>query len=160
MKHGLRWLLLAAWLGAGAATAEPVRGVVIVVIDGDTVLFRPEHARSRAFMKLRLAHIDAPEKDQPGGEAAAHALSALALKQTVEAHIVATDRYGRAIAALQHGERNLNAEMLRLGHAWLTSRRPPPEYDDALAEARQLRRGLWAAPDAMSPRQWRDSRQP
>lgn len=160
MKRGLRWLLLVAWLGAGAAWAETTRGVVIVVIDGDTVLFRPEHvgARSRAFQKLRLAHIDAPEKDQPGGEAATQALSALALKQTVDARIVAIDGYGRAIAELRQGERDINAEMVRLGHAWVTSRRPPPEFDDALGEARQMRRGLWAAPDAVPPRQWRDRR--
>jgi len=45
VKRGLQvGLLLAAWAFALPTLAETLRGVVIVVIDGDTVLFKPDHA--------------------------------------------------------------------------------------------------------------------
>ncbi len=82
------------------AWADTMSGVVFVVIDGDTVLFKPDSygAASRAFLKIRLANIDAPEKDQPYGEAATRALSALVLNQRVELNTVAIDAYGRVWA--------------------------------------------------------------
>lgn len=151
-------LLFAAWLIALPAWADTLRGVVIVVIDGDTVLFKPDHygARSRAFLKLRLADIDAPEKDQVGGEAATRALASLVLKQVVEVEIVATDVYGRAIAHLQRGTTQVNPEMVRLGHAWVTTRgRTPPALDEALDQAHRAKRGIWSEPDPVPPWVWR-----
>lgn len=158
MRWGLRCLLLAAWLVAVPAWADTLRGVVIVVIDGDTVLFRPDHygARSRAFLKLRLADIDAPEHDQVGGEAATRALASLVLKQPVEVHIVATDVYGRSIARLQLGALQVNAEMVRLGQAWLATRgRDTPALSAALDEARRAKRGIWSDADPVPPWVWR-----
>jgi len=158
VRCGLRCLLFAAWLVAVPAWADTLRGVVIVVIDGDTVLFRPDHygARSRAFLKLRLADIDAPENDQVGGEAATRALASLVLKQPVDVHIVATDVYGRGIARLQLGALQVNAEMVRLGQAWVATRgRANPALDGALDEARRAHRGIWSDTDAVPPWVWR-----
>ena len=58
----LLYLLFLAWAVAGPAAAETLNGVVIVVIDGDTVLFKPDayHPSGRAFLKIRLADVDAP----------------------------------------------------------------------------------------------------
>ncbi|OZB18776.1 MAG: hypothetical protein B7X55_04385, partial [Rhodobacterales bacterium 34-62-10] len=57
------WLLFAA---SGTVCADTLHGVVIVAIDGDTVLFKPDHypPGSRAFLKVRLADIDAPDRIQ------------------------------------------------------------------------------------------------
>jgi len=54
-----------------AGGADTLRGVVIRVIDGDTVWFKPDRhdAASRDFLKIRLVDIDAPEKNQPYGDA-------------------------------------------------------------------------------------------
>lgn len=158
MRRGLSCLLFAVWLAAVPAWAGTLRGVVIVVIDGDTVLFRPDHygARSRAFLKLRLAGIDAPENDQAGGKAATRALASLVLKQPVDVHIVATDVYGRKIAQLTHGALQVNAEMVRLGQAWVALRgRDNPALGGALDEARRAKRGIWSDADPVPPWVWR-----
>lgn len=145
MKRGL-WLLLMAWAVSLPALAESMHGVVIVVIDGDTVLFKPDHvgARSRFFLKIRLADIDAPEKDQAYGALATQALSTMVLKQPIEISTVATDVYGRTLAYLQRGAIDVNTEMVRLGYAWTSTRYQ--RRTDLLTlqeEARRARRGLW-----------------
>jgi endonuclease YncB( thermonuclease family) len=143
---------------AGTACADPLRGVVIVVIDGDTVLFKPDHysPASRAFLKIRLADIDAPEKDQPHGDAATRALTALLLNQQVEVDTLATDAYGRTIARIQLGALQVNAELVRQGLAWAsTGYQRKPELRNAQREARHAQRGLWQDPDPTPPWVWR-----
>ena len=155
----MRWLVALALAWATASHAETLSGVVIVVIDGDTVLFKPDHygAASRAFLKLRLANIDAPERDQRHGEAATRALKALVLKQRVEAELVATDAYGRRIAHLRRGNVHVNLELVRSGHAWASSR-PRAAFRRAQASAREARRGLWHVQDPTPPWVWRRER--
>lgn len=150
-------------LAAAPALADTMRGIVIVVIDGDTVLFKPDHYRaaSRAFLKIRLADIDAPEKDQPHGDAATRALTALVLNQRVEVETVATDAYGRTIAhvllkAGQAGALPVNAELVRRGLAWpLTRYRSDAGLLDAQREARRAQRGLWQDAEPTPPWVWR-----
>lgn len=146
------WLALAA--GAAAATLE---GVVIVVVDGDTVLFKPDHysATSRAFMKIRLAAIDAPEADQPHGEAATRALSEWLLKRRVRIETVATDDYGRTVGRIWLDDLDVNAELVRQGHAWASTWRGRAELRALQAEAQRQRRGLWQADEVVQPWVWR-----
>jgi micrococcal nuclease len=149
-------LLLALW--AAPAAADTLRGVVIVVIDGDTVLFKPEHysPKSRAFLKIRLADIDAPERDQPFGEAATRALKALVLNHRVEVDTVATDAYGRKIARIRRGAVQVNMELVRQGNAWALSRyRHNADLLAAQHAARRARRGLWQDPAPTPPWVWR-----
>lgn len=153
-----RILFLAAWLTASSAWATTMAGVVFVVIDGDTVLFKPDHApaTARAFMKIRLADIDAPEKEQPYGEASTRMLTELVLNRHVEVDIVATDIYGRSIARIQMGTVQVNAEMVRRGAAWASTRaRSDTDLMEAQQDARQERRGLWQATEPMPPWEWR-----
>lgn len=159
MKHCLRvCLLVAVWAIALPALADTLRGVVVVVIDGDTVLFKPDHygAQSRAFLKIRLADIDAPEKDQAYGDMATRTLKALVLNQPVEINMVATDAYGRKVAHLQMGALQINTEMVRLGLAWSFSRyRRNAEARAAQNEARRALRGLWIDAAPTPPWVWR-----
>lgn len=151
-------LLLLGLLCAGGAHAERLHGVVIVVIDGDTVLFKPDHysPASRAFVKVRLAGIDAPEADQPYGDAATQALKALALKRRAALEIVATDVYGRRVGHLDVDGVRVNRDMVRRGHAW-ASQRAGRDLRAAEAEARDLRAGLWGDVSPVPPWVWRRS---
>jgi len=159
VKRGVTlWCLLAlAWIVA-PAQAETMHGVVIVVIDGDTVLFRPDHYHpsGRAFMKIRLADIDAPEKGQPYGEAATHALATRVLHQQVELDTVATDVYGRTIARIRVGEREVGTDLVQGGFAWAASRsRRAAGLATAQRQARQAHRGLWQDAAPIPPWVWR-----
>ena len=143
---------------AASAGAAPVTGVVFAVIDGDTVLFKPDHysPRSRAFLKIRLADIDAPEKAQPHGTAATRALAALVLNKRVEVDTVATDAYGRKIARIRVGSVRVNQELVRRGHAWASTRyRRDAGLQEAQREAHRARRGLWQAAAPTPPWVWR-----
>ena len=139
---------------APAWAADTMSGIVFVVIDGDTVLFKPNSygAASRAFLKLRLANIDAPEKDQPYGEAATRALSALVLNQRVDVTTVATDFYGRTIAQLQAGDVQVNTELVRRGLAWASRKAAMKKIQ---RDAQQAARGLWREVAPMPPWVWR-----
>lgn len=151
-------LLFIAWMAAIPAMAATMHGVVIVVIDGDTVLFKPDHygAASRAFLKIRLADIDAPESDQPYGDAARQALTTLVLNQQVELTTVATDVYGRTIARIRKGEMGVGEALVRLGLAWSSTRaRNNPRVQEAQRDARNAQRGLWADASPTPPWIWR-----
>jgi endonuclease YncB( thermonuclease family) len=144
-------------LAAATAHADTLTGVVIVVIDGDTVLFKPDHYHpaSRAFHKVRLVGIDAPEASQPHGEAATRALREMALKQRATLEIVATDPYGRKLGWLSVGALRVNAELVRSGWAWASSRGVDDGMRVLQGEARHARRGLWQAPEPTPPWVWR-----
>jgi micrococcal nuclease len=141
-----------------SANAAPLTGVVIVVIDGDTVLFKPDHYRaaSRSFLKVRLADIDAPESNQPHGEAATRALKALVLERRATLEIVATDTYGRKVGRLQVDALPINMELVRRGYAWTSTRyRRNAEIMDAQRDARRARLGLWQDDEPTPPWVWR-----
>jgi len=153
----LKILLALCLLFAGSAWADTLAGVVIVVIDGDTVLFKPDsyHPSSRAFLKVRLTGIDAPEANQPHGEAATRALKDMALKQRATLEIVATDTYGRKLARLDVAGVALNAELVRRGWAWASSRDADAAMQALQRKARSERRGLWAEAAPTPPWVWR-----
>jgi endonuclease YncB( thermonuclease family) len=144
-------------LAVAPAWADTMSGIVIVVIDGDTVLFKPDSygAASRAFLKIRLANIDAPEKDQPYGDDATRALSALVLNQRVAATTVAIDVYGRTIAQIQQGDVQVNTELVRRGLAWASAYRRNAELNAVQRDAQQAPRGLWQEVAPVPPWRWR-----
>lgn len=154
----MKRLALALLLALGSwAHAAPLSGVVIVVIDGDTVLFKPDvpSASPRAFFKLRLAGIDAPEAGQPHGEAATRALEAIALRRRGRVDIVATDRYGRKVGQLEVDGLAVNASLVRDGHAWASQYGREDELRPLQDAARAGRRGLWRDAEPTPPWAWR-----
>ena len=154
-------ILLALWLlfaASGTVCADTLHGVVIVVIDDDTVLFKPDHYApgSRAFLKVRLADIDAPETGQPYAEAATEALKEWVLKRRAQLETVATDAYGRKVGRLTVDAQSVNAELVRRGLAWVSTR--GRERNGILAlqrEARRAQRGLWQDATPTPPWVWR-----
>ena len=144
------------------STARPPRpgdegvffGPLLRVTDGDTLRVKVQGVA----MDFRLAQIDAPEKDQPYGSEAREQLLKLVRGQQVVLVPADTDRYGRTIADVWVGNRNVNRELVLSGSAWF--------YDefahdatlyDIEQQARTAKRGLWALPPSqrMEPWRWR-----
>lgn len=153
--------------GTEACAKQEGLAKVIAVLDGDTVLLMntDDSSAPHLFYKLRLADIDAPEKNQVYGEQAQQALAQLVLKQHVRVTTVATDSYGRSIGwiALTRDasiENSVNAELVRRGWAWALSRGRSPYLREAQQEAQRERRGLWASRNTMPPWIWRKQRLP
>lgn len=141
----------------GTNQAEVVLSVRAVgVLDGDTVdvLLTSETSKLLPY-RVRLAEIDAPEKDQPFGNMSSTTLGDLVNGKTIELRYSECDRYHRIIGRLFVADRYVSDEMLRLGAAWFN-----PQYSNSadLYEtenaARDAKRGLWALPTQQIVEPW------
>ena len=140
-----------------ASSIAELRGMVRHVYDGDTLLLL---SRKEGSVKIRLYGIDAPEADgQPYGGAARRVLMYKVLGRVVDADIRERDRYGRAVAVLRLGGRDINAEMVSEGMAWAYRQYLSGPYASdyiRLEElARRRRKGLWRQPNPQPPWEFR-----
>ena len=78
---------------------------VTKVIDGDT--FKTASRKNA----VRLANVNAPEKNAHGGKAAAQKLVKLIEGKEVAIQTVARDVYGRSVANVKVGRRSVNRAM-------------------------------------------------
>ena len=166
MRRSIAFLpLLMALLLSPCVLARPdaaVRALVIAVIDGDTLLLKPLDTGETdpRFYKLRLADIDAPEKDQPFGQEAGQELAKLVLHQHIRVVTVATDHYGRRIGWVSLlrpalADFDVNAELVQRGWAWATRYNRYSLLPTAQQDARRAKRGLWASDHPVPPWLWR-----
>ena len=127
------------------------------VIDGDTIEIQGA--------RIRLAGIDAPERGQwcsaaqqkyRCGQEASAALGQRIGGQIVRCVVRGIDLYRRDVATCFSGGENLNAWLVRSGHA-VADRRYSREYVEDEAEARRERRGLWRG-EFDWPQDWRRAR--
>jgi endonuclease YncB( thermonuclease family) len=150
----LMWVVFFVALEAPVTAAEVYLARVTYVTDGDTVWVQPEDGS--ATRKLRLQGIDAPEICQAGGNDARAALRALVLAQQVQVRVRYHDDFGRGLAQIQLGSKDLAATLVSTGHAWSYRwRSKPGPYAAEEALARQARIGLFAAAQPESPRAFR-----
>ena len=157
MSHRLPIALLLVLAGSAAALAHEaprLTGVVVGITDGDTVDVRLQSG----MVRVRLHAVDAPEHDQPTGKAARRELSRLVYRKSVEVEPIEQDHYDRVVARLWRGEMDVNAELLKLGAAWVYRRYArEPAYCAHEKTARNLGRGLWRLPPGqrVAPWEWR-----
>lgn len=148
-------LFVAPLAAAGTAADETAAASVV---DGDTLALGGE--------TIRLAGIDAPEKDQDCGygrwryhcgQVAAYALKELLGKHWVRCTGSARDTKNRRLAVCYIGPEDapvdVNAEMVRLGWAMSTGA-APVRYRQHEAEAKKAARGLWQG-EFEKPWEWR-----
>ncbi|MGP6533668.1 thermonuclease family protein [Ornithobacterium rhinotracheale] len=123
---------------------------VIGISDGDTVkLLIDGHEQ-----KVRLAHIDCPEKKQAFGNVAKKAISDLIFGKNV--YLVwngERDRYGRLIAEIITEDGiNVNKLLVKKGLAWHFKKYSKnQDYAQLEIEARQNKVGLWVDPNPIPP---------
>jgi endonuclease YncB( thermonuclease family) len=149
----MRTLCVLIWACAALPCAA-LDGVVTRVSDGDTLWVRPLGGGKPR--KLRLQGIDAPERCQAWGREASEHLAALVMGRQVQALEGPVDDHGRRLVRLMRGDLDVGAQLVREGHAWSHRfRHDPGPYAAEEREARLARRGLFADPAAVPPRQFR-----
>jgi len=141
-----------------AAVTGPA--TLVSVGDGDTIRVTGANGQK---VTIRMACIDAPETAQ--GESGTQAT--LVLKQLlgagpVEIRPQTVDRYGRTVAEVYAGGRNVNLEMVRLGMAYAyrqyLSGCDENAYLGAEAQAERARQGVWRWGNEVKPWDFRKSR--
>lgn len=175
------WLCMSAWqrmvvtgvlsvgLWALPAAAQSLRkqveapvvtdGIVIRVVDGDTVWVKPVgQSASKPYWRIRLLGMDAPESCQAHGREATQALTKRLLQQRVTVAWHKPDVYGRWLATLSGpgSSQDVGAWMVGEGHAWsYRYKKNVGPYARQEQQARAAKRGLFAASDALEPRVFR-----
>lgn len=153
---------LSASVALCAKTAGTNEATVVSISDGDTVTIR---SVSRGERRVRLAAIDAPERDQAGGAVSHRSLSDLLLGKSVRVEEKYTDRYGRVVAKLFVEGSDAGLQQLRRGMAWHYLHHAAEQtaadrqaYAAAEQEARRARRGLWSEAKPVAPWEFRRAR--
>jgi endonuclease YncB( thermonuclease family) len=125
-------------------------GNVVKVIDGDTL----DVLHSGTITtRIRLNGIDAPERKQPFSAKSKQRLSELIGTGPIRVVDCGKDQYGRTIGDVYSGDKLLNLAMVRDGMAWHFKRySSDPKLASAKIEARAAKRGLWADPKPVAPR--------
>jgi endonuclease YncB( thermonuclease family) len=151
----MRWIFLALALAARAAAAETISGAVAVVIDGDTLTVVDEAKKQH---RIRLSGIDAPQAKQPYGVRSARSLAQLCLKKEAKVEWKEKQR-GLLVGQVTCADKDVNAEQVRRGMAWVSSRQTGPgsALYELEAYARLQKVGLWAAEKPIPPWEWRST---
>lgn len=137
---------------SAAPMAETLLGRVTSVADGDTLTVQV----AGQPIKVRLAGIDAPERDQPFGTQSRQSLARITLQRMVNVAVRKVDEYGRTVGVVTLGGLNVEAEQVRRGWAWVYRQYNRDAQLLALeAEAKAARRGLWVEANPTPPWDWR-----
>lgn len=154
----MRRLIFVLWMALavnGTADAEVFDARVIAVSDGDTVKVLTIEKQQ---IKVRLAEIDAPEKDQPYGEKSKQALSKAVFGKFVAIKTYGKDRYGRTLGRVLIGSKDINSDMVATGNAWVYRKYSNDDQLLSLESTARVRKlGLWSlqADQITPPWEWR-----
>lgn len=122
------------------STEKVLHGQVIDVLDGDTVKLRSDWH----IYKIRLAGIDAPEKQQAYGVQSKIYLEHLIADKDVSIKVLSCDQYGRYVGKIYLNGKDINGEMIRSGYAWHYNHFDSnPVYAGFMLDAQRSNRGLW-----------------
>jgi endonuclease YncB( thermonuclease family) len=141
------------------ASPESFDARVTWVVDGDTVVVELPGGQEE---RICLGGIDAPERDQPWGEAATRELRRQVAGQTVAVRLSKRDRYERIVGVILLDGEDQILHIVDRDMAWHYKRcqneqRVGDRRQNAAAEdaAREASRGLWSDPEPMPPWEWR-----
>jgi endonuclease YncB( thermonuclease family) len=156
------------------ALADTLQGKVVKVADGDTVTIVDNQGQKH---RIRLAGIDAPEKDQSYGDVSTQGLNKLVSGRIVTIEYEKRDRYKRIVGKVlvdSPGDvfcmaidcvKKIDAglEQIKSGLAWHykyyqmeQSEEDRGLYSEAQLEARIKQMGLWKDGSTISPWEWRE----
>jgi endonuclease YncB( thermonuclease family) len=144
---------------AADKSAASIFGRVVAVSDGDTLTVLDADNTQH---KIRVAGIDAPEKNQPFGQNSKRGLSDCAFGRTVEIVGDKRDKYRRTVGKVIADGRDCGLDQIKAGLAWHykayereQSKTDRTEYSQAEEQAKTAGSGLWADPAPVPPWEWR-----
>lgn len=135
--------------------AKSITGKCIGVSDGDTI----KVLYGKVPINVRLEGIDCPELHQDFGKRAKQFTSSLVFGKIVSVNVVKIDQYGRRVARVLVGGRDVSLELVKAGLAWHYK-----HYlsDFLLAKAEERARaqkiGLWSMSNPIPPWEYRHRR--
>ena len=137
------------------ANAEVLNGTVVGISDGDTITVLDKLSKEH---KVRLVGIDAPEKSQAFGNEAKETLSNYIYKKVVSIEFKKLDKYKRIVGKVTLDGQDICLKMIADGMAWHykeyekeQSKTDRNLYREAETSAREMKIGLWAAKQPVSP---------
>lgn len=144
-------VLLVVVLLAAAWGAPALEGLVVKVVDGDTIHVRiGNRVEQVRYIGVNTPELHHPRKgEEPGGREAGLKNGELVAHTRVrlELDVQSRDRYGRLLAYVWVGNVMVNAELVRLGYAQVMTVPPNVRYQALFLklqrEAREAARGLW-----------------
>ena len=136
---------------------DVINAKVIKIVDGDTIYLGH---KKYGKIKVRLAEIDTPERDQPHGKIATAVLKKMILKKSVELHKVTIDKYKRVVGTIYLNNLEINYFLVRNGFAWCYDKYYYREkIKKAENQARSEKIGLWSIKKkAIAPWNWRKNK--
>lgn len=176
MRHKSAAIAIVLLFVASLAHAGELVGKCIKVIDGDTIDvaetgFAPNGRPQVVVVRVRLAHIDAPERGQDYGSKATEYLKGEVLQGAVRVNYTERDRYNRIIgevtalrptknkSVLKADKSTINDHMLAFGWAWQYRAYDKDEWRAELEKvARKNREGLWQGKNPVPPWEYRKAK--
>lgn len=139
-----------------------LRATGVRVIDGDTIEVLQSNGASE---RVRMSGIDAPESDQLFGKQSTQFLEKCVAGKPITIAYRERDKYQRLIGVVLAGGVDCNYEQVKNGAAWHYKQYQKDQpsgfaepYAAAEAQARNNRKGLWAAENPKAPWEYRHSR--
>jgi endonuclease YncB( thermonuclease family) len=127
------------------------------VMDGDSFYVKADGRK----VEVRLQGVDCPEKGQPFGDEARQFTREFLKGRALAVEGLGRDDYGRTLARVSAGGRDLALELVRAGLAWHYTRYSSDrELAAAEREAQRAERGLWAEARPIPPWKWRQNHPP
>lgn len=144
----------ASIVSAQARPGSTYTAHLVRIIDGDTIHVRDTAGEAH---RIRLAMIDAPEREQPFGTEATKKLSELLRQGTVRLNVKCIDKYNREVAFVYCEGKDVSAEMLKDGMAmhYHMNFDNCDIYDKFEEAAKRHRQGLWAQEKVEKPWDYR-----
>ena len=151
------WVLLIGFARIQSfGQAKELQGKVVKVLDGDTFdLLTHENV----IVRVRMAHIDAPERKQDFGSVSKKLLLEQIGFKVVSVSFRTRDRNGRILGTVFYKNRNINLQMVEEGMAWhFTKFSSDENYAKAQRNAQRRKLGIWSRSVVISPWEFRKSR--
>ncbi|NLI82067.1 MAG: nuclease [Deltaproteobacteria bacterium] len=151
------FILTLALTGSAYADSASWQGVVLAVLEGDTILVSRDGKKER----IQLYGIDCPERGQDFGQVAKNYAEQRLAGRTIDVEPAGTSRRDRNVALVFLDEELFNLELVRVGLAWVRMQScTMPDckgWREVQKGAKRRRAGVWSDLNPVPPWEYKRS---